>query len=151
MPTKRNSELEKQLTRLRHQKNLLWLGILFFVLVILWILVSIFTSSRTSTISPELRELAKPFIPRLESRIFDDIGAQRTYGQGELGFFSIYIVDKNSLEENPQLIDITMQISERSQLANQAEKIETEPATTEDATFSAELAPEASIVEPIDI
>lgn len=103
MPT---SELQKQLAKLRRDKKILWLGILFFVLVVLWILVSIFTTSRTSSISPELRKMALPFVPRLESKVFEEIMVKRVFTEEELSLFSIYVFDENSSSDNPSTIDI---------------------------------------------
>lgn len=110
---KQNSELTKQLQRLRHQKNILWVGVLLFVLVVLWILVSIFTSSRTSSITAEQRELARPFIPRLESAVFDQILLRRPYDAGELGVFPIFITGGDELSEIPVLIDITSELQQQ--------------------------------------
>ncbi len=103
MPT---SELQKQITKLRRDKKILWLGILFFVLVVLWILVGIFATSRTSSIDPELRELARPFVPRLESKVFEEILTKKVFDDGELSYFPIYIFDKNSSADGGVLINI---------------------------------------------
>lgn len=147
---KKNSELEKQLNRLRHQKNLLWLGILLFVLVILWILLSIFTSSRTSTITPELKELAKPFVPRLESNIFADIQGQRTYTQGEIGFFPIYVIDKDNLDAELKFVDITKELIESEQTAD-AVDVEVEQLSGDaESTNSATPSPAQEEVGPVE-
>lgn len=90
------SDIKKQLAKLQRDKKLLWLGVLFFVVVVLWILTSIFTTSKTSSISPELKELAKPFVPRLESKVFDEIALKRVFSQEELSVFPIYIFSKIS-------------------------------------------------------
>ncbi len=110
---KKNSELTKQLQRLRHQKNILWVGVLLFVLVVLWILISIFTSSRTSSITAEQRELARPFIPRLESAVFDQILLRRPYDAGELRVFPIFVTSGDGLSDNPVLIDITSELQQQ--------------------------------------
>jgi len=147
---KKNSELEKQLNRLRHQKNLLWLGILLFVLVILWILLSIFTSSRTSTIAPELMELAKPFIPRLESSIFADIQGQRTYAQGEIGFFPIYVIDKDNLEADLKFVDITKELVESEQTVDAADAEVEQLSVDAESTSSATPSPTQEEVGPVE-
>lgn len=92
----RENDFQKQLAKLRRDKKLLWLGVLFFVLVTMWILLGIFTTSKTSTIDPALRELAKPFVPRLESRVFDEIIQKKVFDEGELGYFPIYVFDENN-------------------------------------------------------
>lgn len=102
----KNNEIQKQLAKLRRDKRILWLGILFFVLVVLWILLSIFTTSRTSSVSQELRDLAKPFVPRLESRVFDEILRKRAFDQGELQDFPIYVFDKQVGEDGLEKVNI---------------------------------------------
>ena len=85
-----NNDIQKQLAKLRRNKKLLWLGVLFLVLIILWILVSIFATTKTSTISQELRDLSKAFVPRLESKVFDEILTKRAISEEELARFSIF-------------------------------------------------------------
>lgn len=101
------NDIQKQLARLRRNKRFLWLGVMFFLLVILWISTSIFTVARTSSISQEFRDLAKSFIPRLESRVFDQISGKRAFSEDELEIFPIYILDKNKVDDDFALIDIT--------------------------------------------
>lgn len=107
-----SNDIQKQLAKLRRDKRLLWLGILFFVLVVLWILVSIFATSKTSSVSPELKNLAKSFVPRLESKLFDEILPKRNFSEEELSAFPIYIFDKKSSDKNSvgtaEMIDITL-------------------------------------------
>lgn len=102
----KNNELNRQLNKLRRNKKLLWLGILFLVLIILWILVSIFATSKTSSISPELRELAKSFVPRLESKVFAEITDQRAFSPEELNDFSIFVFDQDEVTKDTILVDI---------------------------------------------
>lgn len=102
----KNNDIQKQLAKLRRDKRILWLGILFFVLVVMWILLSIFTTSRTSSVSQELRDLAKPFVPRLESKVFDEILRKRAFDQGELQEFPIYVFDKQVGEAGLEKVNI---------------------------------------------
>jgi hypothetical protein len=102
----KNNDIQKQLAKLYRNKRLLWLGILFFVLVVLWILISIFTTTKTSSVSTELREMAKSFVPRLESKVFDEILAKRAFAESELSSFPIYIFDKQSVEGESVIVDI---------------------------------------------
>lgn len=101
-----NDDIKKQLAKLRRNKRLLWLGIMFFVMIVLWILTSIFAVTKTSSISPELRELAKSFVPRLESKVFDEIASKRAFDEEELSNFPIYIIDKKATDIDGNAIDI---------------------------------------------
>ena len=101
-----NNDIQKQLAKLRRNKKLLWLGILFLVLIILWILVSIFATTKTSTISKEQIELSKSFVPRLESKIFDEILVKRAFSDEELSYFAVFVVDKDDVRSEGKIIDI---------------------------------------------
>ena len=107
-----NNDIQKQLAKLRRNKKLLWLGILFLVLIILWILVSIFATTKTSTISQELRDLSKSFVPRLESKVFDEVLTKRAFTEEELASFSIFIRDKNNVDSDEAIIDIMSPLQE---------------------------------------
>lgn len=145
----KNNEIQKQLAKLRRDKRILWLGILFFVLVVLWILLSIFTTSRTSSVSQELRDLAKPFVPRLESRVFDEILRKRAFDQGELQEFPIYVFDKqvgedglekvniiNSPEELEAEEGLEIDLAENQEASGATENIENPVATESSAAAS---------------
>lgn len=99
-------DIKKQLAKLKRDKRLLWLGILFFVMVVFWILASIFATSKTSSVSTELRELAKPFVPRLESKAFEEIMSKRLFSEDELSSFPVYIFDKKTTDGTSPMIDI---------------------------------------------
>ncbi len=128
----KNNDLQRQLSKLRRNKKLLWLGVLFLVLIILWILVSIFATSKTSSISPELRELAKSFVPRLESKVFEEISQQRAFTQEELNDFSIFVFDQDEMTKESILVDITK--PEEMEEAEKTTSVETNTEATAEAT-----------------
>jgi len=101
-----NNDIQKQLAKLRRNKKFLWLSILFLVLIIFWILVSIFATTKTSVISQELRDLSKSFVPRLESKVFDEILIKRSFSDEELNSFSVFVLDKNNVDGDNVVIDI---------------------------------------------
>jgi hypothetical protein len=119
-----NNDIQNQLAKLRRNKKLLWLAIMFFVLVISWILLSIFVTTKTSSVSQELRNAAQSFVPRLESQVFEEILDKRAFSEAELSFFPIYVFDNNNVEKKPVMIDI---MAPNQNLPN----IVKEPAATE--------------------
>lgn len=155
-----NNDIQKQLAKLRRNKKLLWLGILFLVLIILWILVSIFATTKTSTISQELRDLSKSFVPRLESKVFDEILTKRAFSDEELAGFSIFIIDKNNVDGDEVIIDIMSPPQEMEE----SEEISPEPDSTispistnnssiqdaENASTTSSTIPEPTTVSPTD-
>ena len=143
----KNNELNRQLNKLRRNKKLLWLGVLFLVLIILWILVSIFATSKTSSISPELRELAKSFVPRLESKVFTEIADQRAFSAEELNDFSIFVFDQDEVTKDTILVDIMQKgnlvedqtdafAKEQLQASNSTQTIITEEVSSTDEEVS---------------
>ena len=131
MAKAKNNDISRQLIKLRWNKRILWLAILFFVMVVFWILLSIFTTTKTSSITAEQRELAKSFVPRLESKVFDEIFTKRSFSNEELGAFPIYVFDNTDFEGGQSLIDITG-LEQEEQLETE-EIIET-PVATESVT-----------------
>ncbi len=134
-----NNNLQKQLAKLRRNKKLLWLGILFLVLIILWILMSIFATTKTSVISPEQRELAKSFVPRLESKVFEEIALKRAFSEEELANFSIFVIGKDQLHGENAVIDI-MSLPETTMETELTDFAETTPTSTEADTLSTDSA-----------
>lgn len=144
-----NNSISKQLNKLRRDKRFLWLGILFFVLVTFWILLSLFATTKTSSISPELQILAKPFVPRLESKVFDEILLKRFFSKEELSRFSIYILDKNNTGEESQLIDITTESDGLLKEQSMAEESATSPTPTPASSPTPAADPRSSNIDNI--
>lgn len=88
---KERARLKQELNRLRRQKSILWLGILFLVAILIWTALSIFTSQRKVKIDQNLTELAKPLVPRLETSVFLIIEEKRLLSDEELKNFPIYV------------------------------------------------------------
>lgn len=152
------TNIQKQLTKLRRNKKFLWLGVLFLVLVIIWILTSIFATTKTSTISQELRDLSKPFVPRLESKAFDDILAKRAFSDEELAAFSIFIVDKNNVDSNEVIIDIMIPTQEINEIDEEViaqpdvivSPVENIPSSTSSSSTTISTTPSPVAVSPTD-
>lgn len=87
----KNNNLEKQLDQLRRNRRLLWLAILSFAIVICWIVVSLLASQRELRIDAESKAMATPLIPRLETRVFEELAAKRVFSEEELADFPIYV------------------------------------------------------------
>ena len=90
------NNFEKQLIKLRRNKRALWVLVLFFAAVMMWIGASLFSAQKKVAISQELRDLAKPLIPRLESNVFDEIFQKRHFWEDEMLSFPIFIYDEES-------------------------------------------------------
>lgn len=131
-----NSDVQKQLAKLRRDKKLLWLAIMFFVSVILWILLSIFVTTKTSSISQELKNAAKSFVPRLESQVFEEILDKRAFSEAELSFFPIYVFDSSNIAKKPMIIDIMTADQDLPHMVE--EPVATEPSQMEESQIELE-------------
>lgn len=124
------NNFEKQLGKLRRNKRALWVGVLFFAAVVMWIAVSLFSAQKKVAISQELRTLATPLIPRLESKVFDELYEQRHFWEEELNSFPIYIFDeeKNKIELNTTVDEeeLLEEMKEGEQLDKELEELEEE-------------------------
>lgn len=76
--------------KIQKNRQALAIFILFFVSIIFWVFISLIASQTSEKISPELIELAKPLSPTIDTEIFKEIEAKKTYTQDELASFTIY-------------------------------------------------------------
>lgn len=88
---KEKARLKQELNRLRRQKTILWVGVLFLIAVLIWTAFSIFTSQKKVKIDQDLTELAKPLVPRLDKEVFSMIEEKRVLSDEELSNFPIYV------------------------------------------------------------
>lgn len=100
------AKLKQELNRLRRQKTVLWLGILFFVAVLFWTSFSIFSSQQKVKIDAKLTALAKPLIPRLNADVFPQIEEQRYLSEEDLKLFPIYVYWQEEERGAEELTDI---------------------------------------------
>ena len=126
------AKLKQELGRLRRQKSVLWLGILFFVAVLVWTAFAIFSSQKKVKVDSKLTELAKPLIPRLAAEVFGEIEQHRYLSEEELTSFPIYVYwadDDKGLEQLVNIMDSTESV----------DSIESEPKIELEASESASL------------
>lgn len=82
--------LQRELSKLRRQQHLLYILVFFFVAVIIWVGISLFSSQKKTAISPELLELAKPLTPTINRSVLQDIANKKQYTAAELEAFPIF-------------------------------------------------------------
>lgn len=81
---------EKALDKIRHQQQLLAILIFFLVAVMIWITVSLISTSHKSGITRQQQQLALPLTPRINEEILTTIESKRTYSPAQLSQFPIY-------------------------------------------------------------
>ena len=80
-----------EISKLRRNQQVLTGLVLLFVVVIFWIIVSLFSSQRDSKISPELQKLATPLNPAINDTVFTGLEDKRVFSEEELADFPIMI------------------------------------------------------------
>ena len=126
---KKNSlSVEQELNRLRRNKLVLWVGILFLAAVLLWIAFSLLGSQRQVKIDQQLTELAKPLVPRLSAEVFDQIQGERYLNDEELSYFPIYVYyaeNEKSLAVLTDIMATDLELTVETEATAAAELIET--------------------------
>lgn len=89
MPTAQ-TQTQLAFEQLQKRKEYLVALILLFVIVIVWIGVSVFSSQQQLGISPADKKLAQPIKPTLNVSVLDSIEQKRLYSGAELADFPVF-------------------------------------------------------------
>lgn len=81
--------VQQALQNLRQRQQLLSLFIFTLVAIVVWIVVSVATSQRSSAISAELRAMAQPLTPSINRVVLEEVEAERYFTEQELGDFAV--------------------------------------------------------------
>jgi hypothetical protein len=81
---------QQQLTGLYRKQHILGVLLFSLVTIVVWVSISLITSQRKTSISPELQKLAKPLTPTLNLEVVEQIEAKKKYSESELASFPIY-------------------------------------------------------------
>ena len=146
---KEKARLKQELNRLRRQKSILWVGVLFLVLILLWTAISIFTSQKKVQIDSHLTAIAKPLVPRLETDVFSLIEEKRLVSDEELESFPIFVYfkfgDAKSKEEGVLTNIADLSINNEDEGENVVEgEVEYEGEVADEFEYEAEVADEAA-------
>lgn len=95
-----------KLLGLKRGQYMLYTSLLFFVLIIFWVGGSLLTSQTKSEISVELRKLALPLNPNIDTQVLSIIQNKRVYNQSSLSNFPIYMVIRSDDGKSQQVVPI---------------------------------------------
>ena len=100
--------IQRDLKKLRQNKQFLAILILLFVVLLFWVTISLITSQTTEKISPELQKLSQPLTPVIDKKIFERISTKRKYSEQELSGFTIFkvLVSKDGRNEKVVPIEV---------------------------------------------
>lgn len=103
------NQFKKQLEKLKKEKKLFTAFIFVLAAIIVWILVSILVTKKTTGITPEMTELAEPLNPNLNMTILDRLDVKRTFTQDQLANFPIYTLVQDSETEAVSIVEVVSQ------------------------------------------
>ena len=86
------SLLDQTIDKLRQRQQLLAILLFSLVAIIIWIVISLVTSQQTTAISAELRQMAEPLTPSLNTQIIEQIEQETYYPSEELRGFPVFRV-----------------------------------------------------------
>lgn len=143
----------KEMNKLRRNQQILTILILLFVCMSFWIIVSLFSSQRSSKISPEINQMAKPLTPTLDSTVLDTLDAKVSYTDEELADFPIFILVRDNQTQEERIVPLgsavlpvnTVQPTQTEQTGSALQNQLTTP--TPQPVSTPEPTPEAAPVE----
>ena len=86
---------EQGLDKLKQRQQLLAILIFAFVAVIIWIMISLFTSQQRTEISNDLLKLSQPLTPAINQEVINQIRDKSLYKTEELEDFPIYMITQD--------------------------------------------------------
>jgi hypothetical protein len=81
--------VQQALQNLRQRQQLLGMFIFTLVAIMVWIVVSVATSQRSSAISAELRAMALPLTPSINREVLEGVESERYFSEEELRNFDV--------------------------------------------------------------
>lgn len=102
-----SNQFQKQLDKIRQNRQVLLILIFLFVIVIFWTIIGLISSRQQLGISPELVEYAKPLIPTVDEETLQRIEGKREFSEDELKSFPIYKIISTRDGSNSRLVEIS--------------------------------------------
>jgi hypothetical protein len=92
------ANFQTQFQRLRQREELLAIMLFLFVIVVFWIIVSVFSSQQTTGVEAAQQKLAAPLSPSLDLSVIDTLEQKKIYSSPELSDFPVYTIASSSAE-----------------------------------------------------
>lgn len=93
-----------QIADLKQRKFLFTFLVFLLVVILLWVMMNLFTAQNTLKISTELKNLASPLTPSVDTTVLDTLEKKQIYSVSDLAKFDIYMVQED--ENNKNLMKI---------------------------------------------
>ncbi|MEX0895891.1 MAG: hypothetical protein WDZ94_03040 [Patescibacteria group bacterium] len=98
-----------QLEKIRSSQTALSIFILLLVAVLLWIVVTVFSSHRSSQIEPDVKALAAPLNPNIDTTALDMLETKRVFSENELEDFPIFVIIRDDQAQFDQIVPLGTQ------------------------------------------
>lgn len=115
----------KEVSKLRRNQQILTILVLLLVSMAFWIIVSLFSSQRSTKISADINTLAAPLTPTLDTSVLDTLDSKVTYTTEELADFPIFVIVNDTQTQEERIVPIGTAVLPISETATPAR-----PATT---------------------
>ena len=104
-----SSPMHAELKKMKMSQQLLAILVLALVCVVFWVIVSLFNTSKESSISPQYKEAARALNPSLNRTVLERLENKRLFSEAELENFTIYRLTRSQDSSTEELgsIDAT--------------------------------------------
>lgn len=96
--------MKTQLTSLQRNQTFLKILIFTLVTVIIWVGMTLFSTQRSTEISPELIKLSEPLNPNINLTVIEQVEQKRSFSPEELADFPIYSLSISKTGEEQLVI-----------------------------------------------
>ncbi len=103
------NQFKNQLEKLKKEKKLFLVLIFVLAAIVVWVLVSILITKKTTGITPEMKKMAEPLNPNLNTSLLDRLDKKKSFNQSQLESFPIYVLVQDSESEIFSIIDVVSQ------------------------------------------
>lgn len=127
------------LPSLQRRQSLLYILIFTLVTITIWAGFSILranqrVSNSTEVIPPELKRLARPLNPSIDTTVLTNLQAKKQFSSAELGDFPIYTIAINRETRNQELLTVEQAAAQEKQRLEERQAITRERAASPSAT-----------------
>lgn len=145
----------RNLSSLYQRQRLLQIGLFSLVTVAVWVGLSLFQSQQKTSISAQLRQLALPLTPSINTSVLDEIRSKRSFSASELQNFPIYRYEVSEDGRSQTLVPINQNnntfanLNNTTAMSQVVNELVSETNTAETATSTAlQTPPTSTLPEP---
>ncbi len=138
------NQFQIQLEKIKTKRKLFFALIFALAAAFVWIFVSIFSTQGAAGVSPEMKKMAEPLNPTLNTDVLDRLESRRYFTQQDLQRFPVYAIIENEDTGAILIVDVVNNrtVSTRRPATRTLEEAEAE------VEQQAQEEPETGLTEP---